>query len=103
MRRHPPLKEEKMPARQRGFAGKRGSTWLAGWYEDSRQRTRGGFETKTSALDYANDKAEHAIALRDAIRYGDRLLATESIGTIAELVEAFLARHRVDEATRKKL
>jgi integrase len=92
-----------MPARQRGFARKRGSTWLAGWYDEGRQRTRGGFETKTSALDYANGKAERAIALRNAIRYGDRVPATESIGTVAELVEAFLARHRVDEATRKKL
>jgi len=43
------------------------------------------------------------VALRDAIRYGDRLpAATEPIGTVAELVEAFLARHRVEEATRKK-
>jgi integrase len=103
MRRHPPLKEEKMPARQRGFARKRGSTWLATWRENGRERSRGGFETRTAALDYANGKAEQAIALRNAIRYGDRLPATESIGTVAELVEAFLARHRVDEATRKKL
>jgi integrase len=104
MRRHPPLKEEKMPARQRGFARRRGGLWLAVWREDGRERSRGGFETKTAALDYANGKAEQAIALLNAIRYGDRLpAATEQIGTVGELVEAFLARHRVDEATRKKL
>jgi integrase len=93
-----------MPAKQRGFARKRPTGWLAVWREDGRERSRGGFETKTAALDYANGKAEQADALRNAIRYGDRLpAATEPIGTVSELVEAFLARHRVDEATRKKL
>ena len=27
-----------MPARQRGFARKRDQRWLAGWYEDGKQR-----------------------------------------------------------------
>jgi hypothetical protein len=92
-----------MPARQRGFARKRGAKWLAGWYEDSRQRTRGGFETKTAALDYANEKADEAIACRNARRFGDRNAPSPALSTISELVDAFLARHRVDEATLRTL
>jgi integrase len=93
-----------MPARQRGFARKRGQRWLAGWHEDGKQRTRGGFETRTAALDYANGKADEAVARSNAIRFGDSLPAqTLPIGTVEELVEAFLARHRVDEATLRKL
>jgi integrase len=93
-----------MPARQRGFARKRGQRWLAGWHENGKQRTRGGFETRTSALDYANGKADEAVARANAIRFGDPLPAlTLPIGTVEELVEAFLVRHRVDEATLRKL
>jgi hypothetical protein len=93
-----------MPSRQRGFARKRGNRWLAGWYVDGRQVTRGGFDTKTTALDYANMKADEAVAHKAAIRFGDSLPQSVSpIGTVAELVEAFLARHRVDQATTRKL
>jgi len=93
-----------MPARQRGFARKRGQRWLAGWHENGKQRTRGGFETRTAALDYANGKADEAVARANAIRFGDPLPAqTLPVGTVEELVEAFLARHRVDEATLRKL
>ena len=57
-----------MPAIERGFTHKRGSRWLAGWYENGAQRTRGGFETKTKALEYANAKADEAVARETAIR-----------------------------------
>jgi integrase len=93
-----------MPARQRGFTRKRGQRWLAGWHEDGKQRTRGGFETRTAALDYANGKADEAVIRVNAIRFGDRLpTQTLPIGTVEGLVGAFLARHRVDEATIRKL
>jgi integrase len=93
-----------MPSRQRGFARKRGNLWLAVWRGDGRERSRGGFETKTSALDYANGKAGEAVARETAIRFGDRLSQPVSpISTVDELVDAFLARHRVDEATKRKL
>jgi integrase len=93
-----------MPARQRGFARKRGQRWLAGWHENGKQRTRGGFETKTAALDYANGKADDAVIRANAIRFGDPLPAqTLSVGTVDELVKAFLARHRVDPATLRTL
>ncbi len=92
-----------MPARQRGFARKRGDKWLAGWYEEGRQRTRGGFPTKTAALDYATEEAEEATARRNAVRFGDKHAPALPLSTVDELVEAFLARHRVDEATLRTL
>jgi integrase len=93
-----------MPSRQRGFARKRGDNWLAVWRVDGRERSRGGFERKTAALDYANEKADGAVAYAAARRFGDVLPAPAStIGTVSELVDAFLARHRVDEATLRKL
>jgi integrase len=93
-----------MSARQRGFARKRGSLWLAVWREDGRERSRGRFATKTEALDYANRKAQEAVAREDALRFGDRLPQPVSpIVDVSGLVEAFLARHRVDEATTRKL
>jgi hypothetical protein len=61
-----------MPARQRGFARRRGDLWLAAWREDGRERSRGGFATKTEALDYSNRKADETVAREDAIRFGDR-------------------------------
>jgi integrase len=92
-----------MPARQRGFARKRGNAWLAGWYTDGRQVTRGGFATRTDALDYANVKADDAVARKAAAKFGDKQPVTSNIETVDDLVGAFLARHRVDEATVRKL
>ena len=56
------------------------------------------------ALDYANPKAQQAVERATAIRFGDPLPQPDSpIGTVSGLVDAFLARHRVDEATKRKL
>jgi integrase len=92
-----------MPARQRGFARKRGPNWLAVWRENGNERSRGGFETKTLALDYANGKAEQALARDTAIHFGDSHTDRCGFATVTELIDAFLARHRVDEATTRKL
>jgi integrase len=92
-----------MPARQRGFARKRGLNWLAVWRDNGKERSRGGFETKTLALDYANEKASKAFARTAAVRFGDLETDQSPVSTVAELIEAFLARHRVDEATIRKL
>jgi integrase len=93
-----------VPSRQRGFARKRGDKWLAVWREDRKEASRGGFETRTAALDYANGKAERAVARAAALRFGDELPAERpQIATVQELVDAFLAAHRVDEATLRKL
>jgi integrase len=95
-----------MPARQRGFARKRGDRWQAGWYEAGKQRTRSAFATKTEALDYANGKAAKVVELELAQRFGDELPpATPTIATIDELAQAFLDRKEsdVDPATHTKL
>jgi integrase len=92
-----------MPARQRGFARRRGSNWLAVWRENGRERSRGGFETKTLSLDYANTKADEAFARASAVRFGDLHVDVPEFSTVSELIDAFLVRHRVDEATRRKL
>jgi integrase len=92
-----------MPAKQRGFARRRGSLWLAVWREHGKERSRGGFATKGAALDYANEKANEATARAAAVRYGDRISAPVAIGTVSELIDAFLARHRVDDATLRTL
>ena len=73
-----------MPSRQRGFARKRGGLWLAVWREDRRERSRGGFATKTAALDYANTKADEVFARETAIRFGDPLTQPLApIGTVS--------------------
>lgn len=93
-----------MPAEQRGFARRRGDRWLAVWREHGRERSRGGFATRTAARDYANAKALEAAERATAVRFGDPLPqpATGPL-TVAQLVDAFLARHRVDESTKRKL
>ena len=49
-------------------------------------------------------KADEAVTRANAIRFGDSAPApTATISTVSELVDAFLARHRVDEATLRKL
>src|SRR5215213_5072308 len=107
MRRHPPLTEEEQPmaARQRGFARKRSTGWLAVWRENGRERSRGGYVTKTEALDYANAKAAAAVALADAVRFRDPMPEQASPGpvTVGQLVDSFLEQHDVDEATTDKL
>ena len=93
-----------MPSRQRGFARKRSGRWLAVWRENARERSRGGFETRTAALDYANAKAVEAIERETAIRFGDPLpRPTSDVSTVSQLLDAFLARHDADPATIKKL
>lgn len=94
-----------MPARQRGFARKRPSGWLGVWREDGRERSRGGFSTKTDALDYANRKAAEAAATDAARRFGDVAPVPIAIDTVDELIDAFLARQesRVDVVTVRTL
>jgi hypothetical protein len=91
-----------MPARQRGFARKRGNTWLAVWREDGRERSRRQFPTRTDALDYANAKADAAVERETAIRFRDPVPRTAtSVLSVGELVDAFLARHDAEPRQSK--
>jgi integrase len=94
-----------MPARQRGYARKRGDSWLACWRDSGRERSRGGYPSKTEALDYANEKAADAAAEQAAIRFGDKLPTVTRVATVDELCDTFLDRHGrfVDPATTRKL
>lgn len=90
-----------MPAKQRGFARKRGKTWAAGWYdEDNRERFKGGFETKSAALDHAGSKADEVAALRR----GDlKAIRRREMPTLAELVDEFLGQHAAEDSTLASL
>jgi len=88
-----------MPSVQRGTVTRRGKRWMARWYDENGDRkARGGFETRTAALDWLNGTLTNVTALRR----GERVHATE-IPTVTELVDRFLATHEVDPATIDKL
>ncbi len=54
-----------MPASQRGSVVKRGSRWAARYYDENGARGfQGGFETKTAAREWVENKADEIAALR---------------------------------------
>ena len=88
-----------MPSVQRGTVTRRGKRWLVRWYDEAgARRARGGFETRSAALDWLNGTLSEV----NALRRGERV-AVADIPTVAELVERFLATHEVDPATTDKL
>jgi integrase len=88
-----------VPTKQRPQPFKRGTTWSVR-YRDAEgvQRLRGGFQTKTDAGEWIDDKVDEVEALRN----GERLAPSE-IPTVTEFVERFLETHEVDPATTDKL
>lgn len=91
-----------MPAKQSGWARKRGTTWMAAWRDETgRERSKAGFPTKTTAREYADTKAAAATTRRRAVKHGDPLPA-EGL-TFTALVDGYLQRHDADNATKKKL
>ena len=94
-----------MPASQRGSVVKRGNRWAARWYEpdphdegNQVRRFQGGFETKSAAREWVDDKVDEVAALRR----GDRPRPSE-VPTVSDLVDSFLVSHEVDPATTNKL
>jgi integrase len=88
-----------MPSTQRGSVVKRGNRWAARWYDENGQRQfEGGFETKSAAREYVDNKVEEVAALRR----GD-LPRPSEIPTVDALVDGFLVSHEVDPATTDKL
>ena len=87
-----------MPSKQRGSVDKVGPTWRARWYDEQGKRhARGGFATKTAALEWLDPKVKQTLAVRN----GERP-APDTIPTVNELVDGYLATHEVDPATTKK-
>jgi integrase len=88
-----------MPSTQRGSVVKRGNRWAARWYDErSVRRFQGGFETKSEARTFVDNKVDEVAALRR----GD-LPRPSEIPTVTVLIDGFLATHDVDPATTDKL
>lgn len=88
-----------MPSVQRGTVTRRGKRWLVRWYDEAGARkARGGFETRSAALDWLTGTLNDV----NALRRGERV-AVGDLPTVSELVDRFLATHEVDPATTDKL
>jgi integrase len=91
-----------MPARQRGSTVKRGNHWGARWYDEGNIRQfRGGFETKSAARAWVDDRVDEV----EALRRGEIVAASHRPQTVDDLLDSFLAKHgrTVDPATLRAL
>src|SRR4051794_7845423 len=91
-----------MPAKQRGSVVKRGTVWQARWRDESgEQRGEGGFETRTAARDWLDDRIEEVLALRR----GDLLPTRDRPATVEVLLDLFIEKHgrTVDPSTKRTL
>jgi integrase len=91
-----------MPARQRGTVIKRGpGNWQARYRdEDGQQRGQSGFETKTDARDWLDNKLLEVAAIR---RGELAALRRRNPPTLAELVGEFLSQHNAEPNTLRGL
>jgi integrase len=88
-----------MPSVQRGSVVKRGNRWQARYYDETgTRRAQGGFDTRSAAREWVDDKAKGVAALRR----GD-LPSPGTLPTVHVLIDTFLAGHEVDPATIDKL
>lgn len=87
-----------MPSVQRGSVRKRPSgNWEARWYDDCGSRhTKGGFATKTEALDFLDPKVKDVLA----VRRGDvATLRRRRMPTLGELADEFTGQHVAEQST----
>lgn len=92
-----------MPSVQRGSVVKRGKRWGARFYdENGARRFQGGFETKTVARDWLDNKVKEVTLLRRGDLF---VVARDRPQTVEALLDLFLARHgrTIDAATERKL
>lgn len=91
-----------MPAKQRGSVVRRGARWAARWYAESGERCfQGGFDTKSAAREWVENKVDEVAALRR----GDLLPTRDRPATVDALIDLFLEKHGrlIDPATTRKL
>lgn len=91
-----------MPARQRGRVEKLASgRWTARYYDEQGERRRqGGFETKTAASDWLENKLREV----EALRRGDpAALRRQDMPTYNQLCVEFLAQHSAERNTLRAL
>lgn len=87
-----------MPSLQRGQVRKRPSgKWEARWYDDKGARqARGGFATRSDALDHLGT----VLPTVQALRRGDvAALRRRHLPTLGELVDEFTAQHVAEDST----
>lgn len=90
-----------MPARQRGGIEHRGKTWTVKYRDETgKQRSRGGFPTKTAAREWADVKCAEVEALRNG---GPTTVARRDMPTLNVLVEEYLAQHVCEPNTKATL
>jgi hypothetical protein len=90
-----------MPARQRGSTLRRGKLWGVRYYDEHGQRRyEGGFETKTAAGDWLDEKVKEVLALRR----GDLpTFRRREMPALSELVDEYLAQHVCEANTKATL
>ena len=89
-----------MPKRQTGSVVRRGKrSYGCRFYDEQGRRCyQGGFETQTAAETWLRSKVDEVLALRR----GD-VPRPDTLPTVEELIDGFLASHDVDPATTDKL
>jgi integrase len=90
-----------LPSVQRGSTVKRGGKWAARWYDENGQpRFQGGFETKSEAREWLDEKVKGVAALRR----GDPVtLRRRAMPTLSELVDEFTDQHNAEANTLRTL
>lgn len=87
-----------MPSLQRGTVVKRGvGKWGARWCDETgKRRYQGGFDTKTAAREFLDEKVDEIAALR---RGDVRALRRREMPTLGQLVEEFIRQHSAEESS----
>jgi hypothetical protein len=92
-----------MPAKQSGSVAKRGPRNYQARYRDENgnQRGQGGFETRTAAREWLDNRMNEVLALRR----GDLVPTRDRPATVDVLLDVFLEKHgrTIDAATKRKL
>ena len=87
-----------MPSLQRGTVHKRASgKWAARWRDETgKERFRGGFDTRSEALEHLGG----LLPTVEALRRGDTAaLRRRTLPTLGELVDEFTAQHVAEDST----
>jgi integrase len=90
-----------MPSVQRGSVVKHGSGWSARYYDETNARRRkGGFGTRSDALEWLGRKLDEVEALRN----GDvGAVRRQTMPTLGRLVDEYLEQHSAEQNTLRTL
>lgn len=90
-----------MPARQRGSTIRRGKRWAVRYYdEDGTRQFRSGFASRSEAREWLDAHIAHV----EALRRGDPItIRRQTMPTLTELADEFLAQHVCEPSTKTAL